>query len=91
MRFAIVTIFVLLIAAVAFAKPAKSTPPNSCTRVCPTNYEPVCAKAKNGNKERLLTFGSDCVMSNYNCDHTDDPYEKKSNGECGNKVSVRLQ
>lgn len=91
MRFAVITILVLLIVAMAFAKPAKTPPPNSCTRACETKYEPICAKAKNGSKERLLTFGNQCVMNNYNCEHSSDPYEKKSGGECGNNVSVRLQ
>ncbi|KAH8294605.1 hypothetical protein KR018_000160, partial [Drosophila ironensis] len=74
------------------ASPAKDTkrPSNSCQHACGDAYEPICAKAKNSSKERLITFGSQCVMSNYNCQHSDDPFEQKSRGECGGGVSVRL-
>lgn len=45
----------------------------NCSRDCGDKYEPICAKAKSGgNKERLITFGNDCVMANYNCQHSDD-------------------
>lgn len=67
-----VFLVILIVAAMAFAKPAKSPPPNTCTRACETKYEPICGKAKNGSKERLLTFGNQCVLTNYNCEHSDD-------------------
>lgn len=48
-----------------------------CSRDCGDKYEPICAKAKSGgNKERLITFGNDCVMANYNCQHSDDRKHK---------------
>ncbi|KAH8369331.1 hypothetical protein KR009_008393, partial [Drosophila setifemur] len=79
------------ILAFALANPAKDTKKtDACQRACGEVYDPVCAKAKNSSKERLLTFGSPCVMSNYNCQHADDPFEQKSKGECGGGVSVRL-
>ncbi|KAH8351049.1 hypothetical protein KR084_001652, partial [Drosophila pseudotakahashii] len=83
----------LCLLAFVLANPAKDTKKpatDSCQRNCGEVYEPVCAKAKNSSKERLITFGSPCVMSNYNCQHADDPFEQKSKGECGGGVSVRL-
>ncbi|EDW66784.1 vasotab [Drosophila virilis] len=92
MRFALFTILALCLLALVFASPAKDSkkPANSCARACGDDYEPVCARTKNSSKERLLTFGSPCVMANYNCQHADDPFEVKSKGECGGGVSVRL-
>ncbi|XP_022218712.1 vasotab [Drosophila obscura] len=92
MRFALFAFLALCLLAFALAVPAKDTKKqaNSCQRSCGDDYEPVCAKAKNSSKERLLTFGSACVMSNYNCQHADDPFDIKSKGECGGGVSVRL-
>ncbi|XP_065363718.1 vasotab [Calliphora vicina] len=90
MRFAFAVLLVVCLAAVALASPAKNKQAPACSRNCGDSYEPVCAKAKNSSKERLLTFGSECVMGNYNCQHSDDPFEVKSKGECGGNVSVRL-
>ncbi|XP_023173763.1 vasotab [Drosophila hydei] len=92
MRFALFTILALCLLAFVLANPAKDSKKvvNSCARACGDDYEPVCARAKNSSKERLLTFGSSCVMANYNCQHADDPFEVKSKGECGGGVSVRL-
>lgn len=60
--------------------PAKDTkkPANACVTAC-DDYDPVCARAKNSSKERLLTFGSKCVMNNYNCQHADDRKPKLYN------------
>ncbi|KAL9890139.1 uncharacterized protein ACN427_009215 [Glossina fuscipes fuscipes] len=90
MRFVIVFLLVTCFAVAIFAKPGKTAQTPSCSRDCGEKYEPVCAKAKNSSKERLLTFGNECVMGNYNCQHSDDPFEVKSKGECGGNVSVRL-
>uniref|UniRef100_A0A1B0C5K0 Kazal-like domain-containing protein n=1 Tax=Glossina palpalis gambiensis TaxID=67801 RepID=A0A1B0C5K0_9MUSC len=73
MRFVIVFLLVTCFAVAIFAKPGKTAQTPSCSRDCGEKYEPVCAKAKNGSKERLLTFGNECVMGNYNCQHSDDP------------------
>ncbi|KAH8416951.1 hypothetical protein KR222_000180, partial [Zaprionus bogoriensis] len=85
------TLAALCLLAFALGNPAKDAkkPANACAVAC-DDYEPVCARAKNSSKERLLTFGSKCVMNNYNCQHADDPYEIKTKGECGGGVSVRL-
>ncbi|EDV95073.1 GH23934 [Drosophila grimshawi] len=82
----------LCLLAFVVGSPAKDTKKqaDSCSRTCGDDYSPVCAKARNSSKERLITFGSQCVMSNYNCQHADDPFEVKSKGECGGGVSVRL-
>ncbi|XP_061388852.1 vasotab-like [Musca vetustissima] len=90
MRFALGLFLVICLVALAVATPAKNKQAPACSANCGEKYEPICAKAKNGNKERLLTFGNECVMGNYNCQHSDDPYEMKSKGECGGNVSVRL-
>lgn len=58
--------------AVVLASPAKNKQAPACSRNCGDKYEPVCAKAKNSPKEKLLTFGSECVMANYNCQHSDE-------------------
>ncbi|XP_062122352.1 vasotab-TY1 [Drosophila sulfurigaster albostrigata] len=93
MRFTLFTFLALCLLAFVLANPAKDTKKpatNACNRSCGDTYEPVCAKAKNSSKERLISFGSKCVMDNYNCQHADDPFEIKSKGECGGGVSVRL-
>ncbi|KAH8359136.1 hypothetical protein KR093_004581, partial [Drosophila rubida] len=88
----LIKLLAVCLLAFALANPAKDSkkPANTCNRACGDAYEPVCAKAKNSSKERLISFGSKCVMENYNCQHADDPFEIKSNGECGGGVSVRL-
>ncbi|XP_016977656.1 vasotab [Drosophila rhopaloa] len=91
MRFALFAFLAVCLLAFVLATPAKDTKkPATCQRACGEVYDPVCAKAKNSSKERLITFGSPCVMSNYNCQHADDPFEQKTKGECGGGVSVRL-
>ncbi|XP_037948342.1 vasotab [Teleopsis dalmanni] len=92
MRFTLCALLVLCLVAVAFSIPAKDNKKQAptCSKDCGDKYDPLCAKAKTGTKERLLTFGSPCVMDNYNCAHSDDQFEKKSNGECPGNVSVRL-
>ncbi|XP_030373873.1 vasotab [Scaptodrosophila lebanonensis] len=92
MRFFVLALLAVCLVALATAGPAKDNKKqaNTCVRACEDDYKPVCAKAKNSSKERLLTFGSQCVLSNYNCQHADDPFEVKTNGECGGGVSVRL-
>ncbi|XP_017845622.1 vasotab [Drosophila busckii] len=92
MRFALFALLALCVMAFVVASPAKDSKKttNSCVRACGEDYDPVCARAKNSGKERLITFGSQCVMANYNCQHADDPFEVKTKGECGGGVSVRL-
>ncbi|XP_054747317.1 uncharacterized protein LOC129253096 [Anastrepha obliqua] len=89
MRFHTLLFVVFCLIAATFASPAgskKQAP--ACARNCGEKYEPICAKEKNGNK--LLTFGNDCVMGRFNCEHPDGQYDLKSKGECGGNVSVRL-
>lgn len=67
----------LCLLALVLGNPAKDSkkPANACVTAC-DDYDPVCARAKNSSKERLLTFGSKCVMNNYNCQHADDRKSK---------------
>ncbi|XP_075146717.1 uncharacterized protein LOC142221075 [Haematobia irritans] len=90
MRYALAFFLVACLVALTWAAPSKDKEAPACSKKCGESYEPVCAKAKNGNRERLLTFGSECVLGNYNCQHSDDPFEVKSRGECGGNVGVRL-
>lgn len=41
--------------------------PKECQRVCTMQYEPVCA-GEPGEKPK--SFGSVCVMQNYNCENS---------------------
>ncbi|RVE54230.1 hypothetical protein evm_001057 [Chilo suppressalis] len=54
-----------------------------CTRV---KFEPVCA-GKQGEKPK--SFGSECVMNNYNCEHKD-TLHRVSKGECPGSDGIRL-
>lgn len=66
-----ISVFCFLAFCSAF--PEKKAPQQKeCIRKCPEEYTPICGKAKNSSKERLLSFGSECVMKNYNCEHADD-------------------
>ncbi|XP_017464159.1 PREDICTED: uncharacterized protein LOC108357597 [Rhagoletis zephyria] len=81
------TVLSLVSAIIASSASSKKQAP-ACSRACGEKYEPICAKAKKGNK--LLTFGNDCVLGRFNCEHPDGQYDFESKGECGGNVSVRL-
>lgn len=57
---------IILLAAYASCLPAKEA--NTCAKACPTDYKPICAKPVEGNGTDI-TFGSNCVLENYNCEH----------------------
>lgn len=59
---------IILLAAYATCLPAKEA--NTCAKACPADYKPICAKPVEGNGTDI-TFGSNCVMENYNCEHKD--------------------
>ncbi|XP_017090431.2 uncharacterized protein [Drosophila bipectinata] len=93
MRFALFVFLAFCLLAITVAIPAKDSKKpagNACVKSCGDAYDPICGKAKNTSKERLITFGSPCVMSNYNCNHAEEQFEQKSKGECGGGVSVLL-
>ncbi|XP_004529174.1 uncharacterized protein LOC101451998 [Ceratitis capitata] len=88
MRILIVIFAVLCFTAATFASPAGKKQAPACARDCGDKYEPICAKEKSGSK--LITFGNECVMGRFNCEHPDGQYDIKTKGECGGNVSVRL-
>ncbi|XP_036337682.1 uncharacterized protein LOC118747699 isoform X2 [Rhagoletis pomonella] len=89
MRFLILVFVVLsLVSAIIASSASSKKQAPACSRACGEKYEPICAKAKKGNK--LLTFGNDCVLGRFNCEHPDEQYDFESKGECGGNVSVRL-
>ncbi|CAG4930457.1 uncharacterized protein LOC123696907 [Colias croceus] len=49
-------------------------------------FEPICA-GKQGEKPK--SFGSECVMNNYNCENKDS-LQKISKGECKGSDGIRL-
>ncbi|KAL0830446.1 hypothetical protein ABMA28_002614 [Loxostege sticticalis] len=54
-----------------------------CTSV---KFDPICA-GKDGEKPK--SFGSECVMNNYNCEHKDTLHKLKK-GECPGADGIRL-
>uniref|UniRef100_A0A2A4JIZ0 Kazal-like domain-containing protein n=1 Tax=Heliothis virescens TaxID=7102 RepID=A0A2A4JIZ0_HELVI len=56
---------------------------HDCTSVA---LEPICA-GKQGEKPK--SFGNECVMNNYNCEHHD-TLHKISKGECAGSDGIRL-
>lgn len=62
---------------------------SDCAQVCTFNYEPICAEPENGNG-KPLSFGNECVLKNYNCEHPTAKYAMKTKNECPNSTGVRL-
>lgn len=52
------------VAVMAFEKPK----PKECMKVCTADYDPVCAGVQ-GAKDKPISFGSVCVLNNYNCEN----------------------
>ncbi|XP_011203147.1 uncharacterized protein LOC126764424 [Bactrocera neohumeralis] len=88
MRVTIVIFVALCLVALTFASPAGKKQAPACARDCGEKYSPLCGKEKNGSK--LLTFGNECVLLRFNCEHPDGQYNIDSVGECAGNVSVRL-
>lgn len=62
----------------------------ACMHDC-TNatFEPVCA-GKHGEKPK--SFGSECVMNNYNCENKESEYSKSSSLlDCSNPANFILE
>ncbi|CRK92152.1 CLUMA_CG005718, isoform A [Clunio marinus] len=85
-NFYIQLISVVFIATLTNTSPAKK---DSCQTVCTADYTPICAQIAQG-KGADITFGNSCVLANYNCQHKDRAYTRKSDGECPGKAPVRL-
>lgn len=45
---------------------AEKHTPKDCQQICTMHYDPVCASAPG---ETPKSFGSECVMKNYNCEN----------------------
>ncbi|XP_028027260.1 vasotab [Bombyx mandarina] len=56
---------------------------HDCTKA---NLDPICA-GKTGEKPK--SFGNECVMNNYNCEHKD-TLRKISQGQCPGSDGIRL-
>ncbi|KAG9070488.1 hypothetical protein KI688_008024 [Linnemannia hyalina] len=55
------------------------TPTPVCNKVCPLNYEPVCAKIQSGESK---TFGNACELNVYKCENPTDKIELLASAEC---------
>ncbi|KAM3964927.1 uncharacterized protein ACR2FA_000819 [Aphomia sociella] len=66
---------------------AEAARKKACMQDCTSvKVEPLCA-GKSGTKS--LSFGSECVLHNYNCEHKDS-LKKVSNGQCPGSEGIRL-
>ncbi|XP_072932588.1 vasotab [Epargyreus clarus] len=66
---------------------AEAARKKACMHDCATaKFEPICA-GKQGEKPK--SFGSECVMNNYNCENKE-TLQKISKGECPNSDGIRL-
>ncbi|XP_065156859.1 turripeptide Pal9.2-like [Atheta coriaria] len=87
---------ILLICAIgllafASASPAKGSTKAAlkakpCLKPCPESYIPVCG---GDDVAKPITFGNECVLTNYNCEQ-DKQFKILSQGECPGGASVRL-
>ncbi|XP_026749039.1 Kazal peptide Pr13a [Galleria mellonella] len=66
---------------------AEAARKKACMQDCTSvKVEPLCA-GKNGAKS--LSFGSECVLHNYNCEHKEN-FKMISNGQCPGSDGIRL-
>ncbi|XP_045465301.1 uncharacterized protein LOC123674469 [Harmonia axyridis] len=92
MKCALVFCAVLVVVlALASAVPAKGSTKASLKKPClqncvqPDEIKPICG----GNGEKKISFASECVMSNYNCENGAD-LKVISQGECPGGGGIRL-
>ncbi|CAG9857050.1 unnamed protein product [Phyllotreta striolata] len=96
MKISIVLFFVLALAlALVQAMPSKGSTKASlkkkpaCIKDCSgAEYAPVCGGDGTGKGDK--SFGSECVLENFNCEHNQS-LKVVSKGECPNGGSIRLQ
>ncbi|CAF4951240.1 unnamed protein product [Pieris macdunnoughi] len=66
---------------------AEAARKKACLHDCGSaKFEPICA-GKQGEKPK--SFGSECVLNNYNCENKD-TLQKISKGECKGSDGIRL-
>ncbi|KAF9128273.1 hypothetical protein BG015_004371 [Linnemannia schmuckeri] len=63
---------------VAVDKRAAAAAPK-CDTVCPTIYQPVCAKIQSGKSQ---TFGNTCELDVYKCEHPTEKVELLASADC---------
>ncbi|CAG9133590.1 unnamed protein product [Plutella xylostella] len=96
MKAATFAIFALVCITLASCRPDKpdlkklkeeATRKKACMHDCTAEkFEPICA-GKPGEKPK--SFGSVCVLNNYNCENKE-TLKKTSNGECPGSDGIRL-
>ncbi|XP_056640575.1 turripeptide Pal9.2-like [Diorhabda sublineata] len=95
MKYSIAFLFVLVVALVLVeAIPSKGSTKASlkkkpCLKECDgVEYKPVCGGDGTGKSDK--SFGSECVLNNYNCENNQN-LKVVSQGECPGGGSIRLQ
>ncbi|XP_074033219.1 turripeptide Ici9.2-like isoform X1 [Leptinotarsa decemlineata] len=93
MKTTIVLLIVLVAVLAVQAGPSKGTTKPAlkkkpCMKDCGTDYKPVCGGDGTGKGNK--SFGSQCVLDNYNCENSQN-LKVVSNGECPGGGGVRLQ
>ncbi|VEN51324.1 unnamed protein product [Callosobruchus maculatus] len=96
MKFALVLFFVLaLVLHAALSMPSKGSTKaalnktkKDCITDCGDVYKPVCAGDGSGKGNK--SFGSECVLTKYNCE-SGNQLKVVSQGECPGGGGVRLQ
>ncbi|KAJ3666074.1 hypothetical protein Zmor_001529 [Zophobas morio] len=93
MKFAVVCFVVIAVVVTSsYGLPAKGSTKAAlkkkpCLKECPDDYKPVCAGDGSGKNNK--SFGSECVLSNYNCESGNN-LKIQSQGECPGGGGVRL-
>lgn len=61
----------LLMVTMVFAADKPKKPElKKCLKNCDAvKFEPICAGIPNSNTEKPKSFGSKCILENYNCEH----------------------
>ncbi|XP_072380204.1 turripeptide Pal9.2 [Diabrotica undecimpunctata] len=89
-----VIFIVLVLLSVAYGVPSKGSTKASlqkkpCLKDCSAvDYKPVCGGDGTGKGDK--SFGSECVLGNFNCEHSTTLKVVKV-GECPGGGSIRLQ
>lgn len=83
--------FTALFIALATSSPAgEKKTKAACGKACPFNYEPICAEPAQSGSGKPLSFGNECVLETYNCEHPTAKYVFKTKSECPGSNGVRL-
>ncbi|KAG0279190.1 hypothetical protein BGZ95_002044 [Linnemannia exigua] len=64
---------------------AAAVPAAACGTICPTVYQPVCAKAIDGLNK---TFGNACELKNYNCKHPNANFVVVADSNCRDLIAA---